>query len=162
MYLSYFAYINQPKRFQNFHLGVGKYVTETDEWSHDGLESHLQLIRSLGNQLFKEQPSWSQIKEGKAEEKIQTNLSLHCLLTFLKKKKNLPNDIMAIYYVLSLFTDSPLVLQSFHLWLVCVSSMNRMTYLFKYDSFPLSQRYRIMIDSELWGLGWPVLFLLLL
>ena len=65
---------------------------------------------------------------------------------------------MAIYYVLSLFTDSALVLQSFHLWLVCVSSMNEMIYLFEYDSFSLSRRYRIVIDFELWGLGWPVLF----
>ena len=65
---------------------------------------------------------------------------------------------MAIYYVLSLFTDSPLVLQSFHLWLVCVSSMNEMIYLFEYDSLSLSRRYRTVIDFELWGLGWPVLF----
>lgn len=54
---------------------------------------------------FKEQPS-SQIKEEKVEEKTQTNLSLHCLLTCLKNKtnnNNLPNDIVALYYVLSLF-----------------------------------------------------------
>lgn len=84
-------------------------------------------------------------QRGKAEEKIQTNLSLHCLLTSLKKKKKkLPNNIVAMYYVLSLFTDSLLVLQSFHLWLVCVSSMNGMTYLFKYDSFPCHK------DTEQW------------
>lgn len=78
---------------------------------------------------------------GKNPDKSFTPLSTDFLK---KKKKKLPNNIVAMYYVLSLFTDSLLVLQSFHLWLVCVSSMNGMTYLFKYDSFPCHK------DTEQW------------
>lgn len=61
---------------------------------------------------------------------------------------------MAICYVLSLPPGSLLVLPSFHLQLVCVSSMDE-KFIFFNDLY-IIQRLRIVFEL-FWGSDWPVL-----
>ena len=128
------------------------------------MNDHMTALKATcslpaASEISSSQNSPVDLRSKKKKQRKKSRQIFHSIVCWLplKKKKNhnnFPNVTVAIYYVLSLFPDSPLVLPSFRLWLVCVSSMNEMIYLFEYDSFPLSWRYRIVMDSQLWGGVW--------
>lgn len=155
MYLSCSVSINQSKRLQNFHLGVGK-ACEGEWWMVTWLLSKPPAARQPRKPIFKGQPWDLRSKQKEPGENVQTHLSLHCLPTSSKNPSHdSPSDMVAIHYVLSLRPGPSFGPQSSGFWLVCVSFTNGKIYHSEYDSPTLSWRCRIVTDSELWGLaGW--------
>lgn len=155
MYLSCFAFINQPERLQNFHLGVGR-TCEGEWWVVIWLLSkppaaRLQHRKPALQRTALLTSDQRRKSRGKNPDKSFTPLS--AVFLFLKKVIIYP---MAWWqYIMSSVSlqDSPLVPQSSDLWLVCISPTNEKIYCFEYDSLPLSRRCRTVTDSEFWGLG---------